>query len=290
MKKRFIGVSVGLVVIAVVATLFYIVMKEKPSHVSIPSDREGFSQYYNGDYNTAFNKLLHAAQNGDVDAQVSLGNLYLSGLGVQQNPKAAFYWYNQAAKQNNSDAIVNMAIMYESGLYVSEDISKAVKLYQKAIKIDNNSAAIFNLGLHYLNQKGDFKKQGFELIEKAVKEENPSALSFLGACLYTGKYGLTVDYNRAFELFKKAAQKGNAIAQNNLAVFYYQGRSAPKSDFDAYKWFYISANYGKYQKAKQLLEEYTFDLTDDQRSKAINAAKQWATTHREINSDIVNAN
>lgn len=282
--------SIGVVIIAIgVLIVFVGLYKWGIFHSGIPNDEQGFSQYYQGDYTKAFNKLLPLAQKGDINAQISLGNLYSAGLGVKQDYKEAFYWYNEATKQNNSGAMVNLATMYESGLYVKKDTKKAIELYEKAINTDNNSTAKFNLCLYYLETSKNYKK-GVTLLKKAAEQGNPNAQSFLGACFSTGKFNLPVNYDKAYELCQKASEQGNPVAQNNLAVLYYLGKGVPKDDFEAYKWFYLSANYGKYSKAMDLLNEYDFNLTDAQRNKAIEAAKQWAVNHREINSDIVNVN
>ena len=48
------------------------------------------------------------AEQGDVDAQLNLGNMYFNGEGVPQDDKAAVKWYRLAAEQGNARAQHNL--------------------------------------------------------------------------------------------------------------------------------------------------------------------------------------
>lgn len=62
---------------------------------------------------------------------------------------------------------------------------------------------------------------------------------------YYGKEGVRVDKERAFKLFKRAAQQGLGAAQNNLAAMYYYGEGIPKPDKEAaLTWFRQAAKKG----------------------------------------------
>ena len=45
-----------------------------------------------------------AADQGNADAQYSLGVAYAKGLGVEQDYRQAIYWLRQAAEQGDPDA------------------------------------------------------------------------------------------------------------------------------------------------------------------------------------------
>lgn len=59
----------------------------------------------------AVQKLTSAAAYGNALAQLSLGNLYLSGHGVPQDHKQAFKWIQAAAQQGNAQAQNNLGVM-----------------------------------------------------------------------------------------------------------------------------------------------------------------------------------
>ena len=80
-------------------------------------------------------------------------------------------------------------------------------------------------------------------------------MSMLGTGYYTGNYGLSVDYEKAFELVKKSADQGNPIAQNNFAAFYFDGKAIPKNYIEAYKWLYIAFRYGNLTSAENAISK-----------------------------------
>ena len=57
----------------------------------------------------------HAAEQGDADAQSTLGFMYENGRGVPQDDAEAVRWYRLAAEQGNSLAQNNLGFMYGNG-------------------------------------------------------------------------------------------------------------------------------------------------------------------------------
>ena len=62
--------------------------------------------------------------------------------------------------------------------------------------------------------------------------------------MYKNGQGVSQDYGRAVELFRKAANQGNAIAQDNLGVMYQNGLGVLQDDGHAVQWFRRAANQG----------------------------------------------
>ncbi|BBF13005.1 hypothetical protein NTHiID20_04950 [Haemophilus influenzae] len=52
------------------------------------------------------------------------------------------------------------------------------------------------------------------------------------------------DYQTAFKLWLPLAEQGNADAQFNLGLMYYNGRGVKQDDFEAVKWFRKAAEQG----------------------------------------------
>jgi TPR repeat protein len=50
------------------------------------------------------------------------------------------------------------------------------------------------------------------------------------------------DYATALQLFHPLADQGNAIAQYNLGVMYYDGKGVAKDDAEAMKWYCLAAD------------------------------------------------
>ena len=99
--------------------------------------------------------------------------------------------------------------------------------------------------------------------EKAVKKWLPlleqkftEAQASMG-WLYQAGLGVKKDEKRAFDLYVKAAKKGNAVAQNNLGVMYENAITVATDIDKAMYWYKLSAEqgyrFGQYNYANSLL-------------------------------------
>ena len=76
--------------------------------------------------------IWHLRRQGDVDAQVGLGNLYIHGHGVPQSFERAVELYKQGAAQGNDIAQNNLGVFNEYGYGVTQDYQEARRLYALA--------------------------------------------------------------------------------------------------------------------------------------------------------------
>lgn len=74
-----------------------------------------------GYYRAAVDRLLELEPEGDHRVLTTLANLYLLGLGVGKNPVKAATLYSRAAFSGDVHAQVNMGHVYKSGIGVAED-------------------------------------------------------------------------------------------------------------------------------------------------------------------------
>ncbi len=81
--------------------------------------------YQRGDYATAIRELRLLCEQGNANAQFSLGAMYRNGLGVPQDYAEAVKWYSKAAEQGNADAQHNIGVMYGKGKGVPQDYALA---------------------------------------------------------------------------------------------------------------------------------------------------------------------
>ena len=87
----------------------------------------GLAAYKAQDYSTALADFRLAAQQGDADAQYSLGVMYYYGQGVPPDYARALKWYRLAAQQGNADAQVRLGVMYGTGQGIPQDNVEAYK-------------------------------------------------------------------------------------------------------------------------------------------------------------------
>ncbi len=115
--------------------------------------QKGFNAYNKGDFATALREWSPLAEQGNVYAQYSLGQIYREGKGVTQDYKTAVKWYKLSAEQGDAPAQYNLGQMYRRGDGVLQNYKTAVKWYKLSAKQGNASAQI-NLGLAYALGKG----------------------------------------------------------------------------------------------------------------------------------------
>ena len=104
---------------------------------------------------------------------------------------------------------------------------------------------LYKLGEELYDGQGkeaDYEK-AFELFSLAAEKGNGDAMFFLGD-MYENGEGVTQDYARAFEWYKKAAEKGGVDAMYILGNMYYFGEGVTQDYKRAFEWFKKAAEKG----------------------------------------------
>jgi len=97
---------------------------------------------------------LKAAEKGDAEAQHKLGNCYLFGQGLAENPTEAARWFRKAAETGYAQAQASLGFCYERGLGVPTDLAEAQRWYARgASQGDADAQAL----LKELKAKGSAK-------------------------------------------------------------------------------------------------------------------------------------
>lgn len=86
-----------------------------------------------GDFKAAAEILQHLASQGDPNAQINLGMLYLQGKGVPKDEAEAASLFEQSARQGNPSAAMNLGIMFRNGQGVATDPAHAYMWLQVAM-------------------------------------------------------------------------------------------------------------------------------------------------------------
>ena len=77
---------------------------------------KGLDSFNSKDYKAAYNILKPLADGGDANAQYIIGCMCEMGLGIPQNYRAAFVWYESAFKQGYAMAQFKMGEIHYQGL------------------------------------------------------------------------------------------------------------------------------------------------------------------------------
>jgi len=225
--------------------------------------------HYNGEgmpqsYDKALELFKKAAEQGNDIAQVVLGTIYTNGRGVPKNEDDGVKWYRKAAEQGNAqarksldsrqktpqfyaenrkaaergdaEAQYNLGRLYEDGFWgVPKNETKAVEWYRKAAN-QGHAGAQSGLGFIYAAGRGEVKES--LTIGQSAPAGQPSQRYVVTTKTRTEPSIKDVGW------YRKAAEQGDAEAQNNLGVMYANGQRVPKNEAKAAEWFQKAAEQG----------------------------------------------
>ncbi len=95
---------------ATVLLAVVVVLVAASAWADFEAGQEAFEQ---GDYAPALKEFRALAEQGDADAQYTLGLMYELGQGVQQDYVQAYLWFNLAAAQGDEGARKDRDILAE---------------------------------------------------------------------------------------------------------------------------------------------------------------------------------
>ena len=101
--------------------------------------------------------------------------------------------------------------------------------------------------------------EALQSIRKAAEQGNADAQNDLGVCYETGD-GMGRDQAEAAKWYRKAAEQGNAKAQRNLGVCYEYGRGVGEDPKEAVNWYRKAAEQGNADAQKSLARCYAMGL------------------------------
>jgi TPR repeat protein len=138
--------------------------------------------------------------------------------------------------------------------------------------------------LGYMYRYGQGLSQDFELARhwyrRAADLGNAMAQNNLGA-MYRQGLGIQKDYHEAFRWFLRAAERGDGGAQNHVGLMFYKGEGVTKDLIRAYKWAYLAAQQGV-DPSIQALNILAQEMSPTQIEEAIDLAGQWKPKGEEV--------
>ena len=102
---------------------------------------------------------------------------------------------------------------------------------------------------------------------KAAERGDSDAQNNLGASYANGN-GVPQNYALAVKWYGKSAKQNNSMAQKNLGVCYFNGQGVPQDFVEAYKWYAVAAANGEGIKAAMYRDDAASRLSPTQLSKA----------------------
>ena len=225
-----------------ILTCFLTITLQAEDGVNTSEFDRGKAAYLEKDYKTAYEILYPLAEEGNSQAQVTIGIMYDYGQGVDANATEAFKWYKLAAEQGIPIVQHDLGVKYFQGIGTKQDYLQAAKWWE----LSSNAGlpdSQFNLGLmHYrgIGLQQDFD-QARTLFNNAASQGHGHAQYSL-AVMYAFGQGIEKDYDIALDWFLKAADQNIAQAQYNLGVLYENGYGVDKNLETARNWYQLAAD------------------------------------------------
>ena len=123
-----------------VVTAIIVVLSFSAPVAAGPFEEAGVA-YNRADYATALRLYRPLADQGNGNAQFSLGTIYAEGRGVARDYVEAAKWYRLAADQGHAKAQSNLGIMYDNGRGVARDQVLAHMWFSLSVAQGNQEAA-----------------------------------------------------------------------------------------------------------------------------------------------------
>jgi TPR repeat protein len=159
------------------------------------------------------------------------------------------------------------------------DYATALREWQP-LADQGNARAQYYVGAMYFEGNGVTKNfdKAAEWFRKAADQGDVNAQPSLGA-MYAKGLGVPQDYTKAMKWYRKAAEEGFAESQVNLGLAYYDGQGVPQDHATAHMWFSLAAENGDKEgaKARDLLAK---SMTPAQIAKARKLAREWLEKHK----------
>ena len=217
------------------------------------------SKYYHGegvqrDYKEAVRLYRLAAEQGNPEAQRTLGDMYDRGLGVASSDAESVRWYRLAAEQQDAEAQKSLGLAYYMGRGVPRDFTEAVRWFRLAAE-QGNAEAQRRLGSAYISGQGvpEDDAEGEKWIGRAGELGDAEAQTILGR-----RHGLRKDYAESVRWFRLAANQGDSYAQLRLGNVYYHGRGVPEDHTEAARWYQLAADQGSFLAQSSLGKVYYY--------------------------------
>lgn len=270
---------------------------------------EAYGHYQRGEYVQALDKALKRAESGDHVAQTLVAEMMSRGQGIAVDLKGAAFWYKQAAEGGDPQAMFKYATLLMEGGVVERDREKADDLMRRAAEAGQPEAQ-FNWGQTLVSKKPgpeglkealpfyeksadqgiadalyavaqiynsvsdipeEKKAKKREFMERAAKAGFDTAQVDLGIWLVNGTGGER-DFDAGFKWLKRAADKGNVVAQNKVAHLYIQALGTRPDPIEAVKYYVLSRRAGLKDPA---LEDFYLGIDEEQQLKGIEAANRF---------------
>ena len=196
---------------------------------------------------------IEAAEDGDTDCMAELGQMYLNGEEVDEDPEQAVYWFRKMAEAGESNGMFNLGLHCAKGFGIARDFAQAAYWMEQAAENGDEDApalaekfrkaaaaepriasgdaqaqadlaAVYMFVGNSLGQADPAEDYAiaFDLAKKAADQDNGDGIWTLALAYQHGR-GVPANIDIAIELYERGAELGHAASQHSLACYYLTG-------------------------------------------------------------------
>lgn len=204
----------------------------------------------------SINALRDMCKAEDITALYFLGFNLIYGIGMDENDAEGVSLLEIGAYKGDAACTVLLAECYLNGWGVAENKEKAFKMLSSLSKPKKKGNYL--LGRCYYHGYGteiDFLK-AVQHFKNAAERGHGTAKDYLGDCYYNGQ-GVSQSYTEAAKWYQDAADNhGNGSSAHSLAFMYMRGEGVPADERRAIDYWHIAADNGITQAQRIISREY----------------------------------
>lgn len=231
---------------------------------------EGFP--FDKSYEKSFEYYKKAAHMGILNAYVKMYIAYQYGKGVDPDLKQAVNWLRKIQREAPDGNVKEYAKQMLADVYfelalLETDGALKFKLFNLSWSNGNRYAleAIGDMMQAGIGVKASFTSAIVAYNEAIKRYESVYAMERLGFIYLKGPAEIDRDYDKAYQLFKKASDLGGVTAAYMLGYMYHYGLGVNKDASQATMWFDRSKQFAQ----RKRMDSYTQSKAYDKSNQAI---------------------
>lgn len=199
------------------------------------------------DESKALEYIRKAANSGNAEGMVMLGNAYMNGWVLKKDPERAVQCFRDAAAEDYADGHCHLGLAFLRGDGVTADPFAAFGHLSYAADVSNDPHAWMELGRMWIEGVGCVKspEKGLDCLNKAIEQDYAPAMYFwCNYCLEDPAKDPDWLCENVLPKLKKAADKGVAPAQNSYGIILLNGVGCDADQEKAAEYFDKAAKQG----------------------------------------------
>jgi uncharacterized protein len=228
-----------------------------PVHAGVP---EGIDAFSAGRYVEARRELARAAEEGEAQSMVYMGEMLMRGWGGARDELKARDYITRSHAAENIYAAYLLGTMYLTGNLVTRDESKGVELIRQAAD-KGVAAAQHVVGIWLANGMRGYAKDDVNALawfKVAAEQKYAAAMGWIGSFTELGRAGISQDNLLALDWYKRAGDLGNASGMSNAGRMYALGRGVSADGAEALRWLRRAAAANYYEAFQWIASVYEF--------------------------------